>query len=84
MYAIYFCLDDAAPVMRMWSMLPRTGDIVSLPEFGGSLVPLKVGDVIWEGYEEPTITVFLHPARVESGSFYPPAIVSESRSHSLR
>jgi hypothetical protein len=63
MIVIYFCLDDAAPVMRYWPIVPRAGDVISLPELGGNLNPLKVDCVLWEAHEEPTVTVFLHRSR---------------------
>ena len=68
MIVIYFCLDEAAPVMRLWPSAPRVGDTISLPELGGNLDPLKVYSVIWEGYDEPSVTVFLHRSRAERDS----------------
>jgi hypothetical protein len=65
MLVIYFCLDDHAPVMRYWPATPRVGDTIALPELGGSLDPLKVYSVVWEGYDEPSVTVFLHRTRAE-------------------
>ena len=66
---LYFCLDDNAPVMRVWPVVPRIADTVILPEFGGHLGPLKVVDVVYEGFDEPSISVYLTSARREhSGS----------------
>lgn len=65
MITLYFCLDDNAPIMRIWPFVPRTGDYVSIPELGGSLNRLKVYEVCCEGYENPSVSVYLHQARGE-------------------
>jgi hypothetical protein len=66
---LYFCLDDNAPVLRYWPFVPRVGDTIVLPEWGGNLNPLRVFDVVCEGYDEPSISVYLTNARREhSGS----------------
>ena len=65
MLTLYFCLNDAAPVQRRWSSAPRIGDTVALPEFGGTLDPLRVYDVIWEGCEVPSVSVYVHHAKVD-------------------
>ena len=67
MHTIYFCLDDNAPAIRLWPSPPRIGETVSLPEFGGNLSPLKVYDVVWEGFDEPSVSVYLHHAKVDHG-----------------
>jgi hypothetical protein len=67
MLTLYFCLDENAPVLRYWPASPRVGDTISLPEFGGNLNPLKVFDVVWEGFDDPSISVWLHPAKVDHG-----------------
>jgi hypothetical protein len=45
--------------MRYWGVPPRVGDTMALPEFGGNLNPLKVYDVVWEGSDDPSISVYL-------------------------
>jgi hypothetical protein len=65
MLVLYFCLNDSPPVMRYWSSVPRVGDMVALPELGGNLKPLRVYDVIWEGGEEPSISVYVHHATID-------------------
>ena len=65
MLVLYFCLSDAPPVIRYWSSAPRIGDTVALPELGGNLDPLRVYDVIWEGIDEPTVSIYVHHAKVD-------------------
>jgi hypothetical protein len=65
MLTIYFCLDGQAPVVRCWSSAPRIGDTIALPELGGNLDPLKVYDVIWEGFDQPSVSVYVHHAKIE-------------------
>ena len=65
MLTLYFCLDGAKPVLRNWDVVPRIGETVALPELGGNINPLRVFDVIWEGTIEPTVSVYVHHARVE-------------------
>jgi hypothetical protein len=65
MLTLYFCLDGAPSVVRYWQSVPRIGETISLPELGGNLNPLRVFDVIWEGTIEPTVTVYVHHAKVE-------------------
>jgi hypothetical protein len=67
MLPVYFCLEDQPPVMRYWSHTPRIGETISLPELGGSLAPLKVFDVVWEGHDEPSVSVYLHRATIDHG-----------------
>jgi hypothetical protein len=62
MVSLYFCLDDCAPVMRCWPFVPRVGDVIVLPELGGNLNRLKVFEVVCEGDDEPSISVYLHHA----------------------
>ena len=66
MVTLYFCLDDNAPVLRYWPFVPRVGDTIVLPEWGGNLNPLRVFDVVCEGYDEPSISVYVHAARREA------------------
>ena len=75
MLTLYFCLKDAAPVMRCWPSAPRIGESVALPELGGNLNPLKVYDVIWEGFEEPSVSVYVYHVKVEH------PLCSESNRH---
>jgi hypothetical protein len=67
MLTLYFCLEDNAPVLRYWPNAPRVGETISLPEFGGNLNPLKVYDVVWEGFDDPSISVWVHQAKVDHG-----------------
>jgi hypothetical protein len=59
MFSLCFCWDDHPPVMRTWPAAPRVGDTVILPEFG-DLNVLKVRDVVWEGYDDPSMSVHLY------------------------
>jgi hypothetical protein len=70
MLTLYFCLEGEQSVMRYWTSAPRIGDTISLPELGGNLNPLKVYDVIWEGTTEPTVTIYVHHAKVERSVRY--------------
>jgi hypothetical protein len=65
MLTLYFCLDGSPSVLRYWTSVPRIGDTIALPELGGNLNPLRVYDVIWEGTIEPSITVYVHHAKVD-------------------
>jgi hypothetical protein len=65
MLTLYFCLDGAKPIARLWSAVPRIGETVALPELGGNINPLRVFDVIWEGTIEPIVSVYVHHAKVE-------------------
>jgi len=65
MLTLYFCLNGTAPVQRYWCSAPRIGDTVALPELGGNLDPLRVYDIIWEGFEEPCVSVYVHHAKVD-------------------
>src|SRR4051794_25951087 len=65
MLTLYFCLDGSPSVLRYWSSVPRIGDTIALPELGGNLNPLRVYDIIWEGTIEPSITVYVHHAKVD-------------------
>jgi hypothetical protein len=65
MLTLYFCLDGAQSVLRYWDSVPRIGETVALPELGGNLNPLRVYDVIWEGTMEPSVSVYVHHAKVD-------------------
>ena len=65
MLVLYFCLNDRPPVIRYWSSAPRIGDTIALPELGGNLDPLRVYDVIWEGTDEATVSIYVHHAKVD-------------------
>ena len=65
MLTIYICLDGSTPVVRRWCSVPRIGEVISLPELGGNLDPLRVFDVIWEGFDEPSVSVYVHHAKIE-------------------
>ena len=62
MLTIYFCLDGHAPVMRCWSVAPRIGETVTLPELGGRENPLTIYEIVWEGFDEPSVNIYLTPA----------------------
>ena len=65
MVTLYFYWKDYAPVMRAWSFVPRIGDTIALPEFGGNLHRLAVYDVVCEGYDEPSISIYLHQVQTD-------------------
>ena len=65
MLTLYFCLEGELPVLRTWSSVPRIGDTIALPELGGTVKPLVVYDVVWEGSEVPSVSVFVHHAKTE-------------------
>jgi len=70
MLTLYFCLEESPPVLRYWHSCPRIGDLVALNELGGSLTPLRVYDVVWEGDHDPSVSIYLHHAKIE----HPPRI----------
>jgi hypothetical protein len=66
MLTIYFCLDDGTPpVVRYWPTTPKIGDTIALPEFGGNLNLLKVHDIVWEGSERPSVSVYLSRVAID-------------------
>lgn len=65
MVTLYFCLDGSPSITRYWTSVPRIGDTISLPEWGGNLNPVRVYDVIWEGTTEPSACVYVHHAKIE-------------------
>ncbi len=65
MLTLYFCLEDSPPVLRYWAACPRIGDLVALNEFGGTVAPLRVYDVVWEGADDPSVSVYIHQAKIE-------------------
>ena len=62
MYTMYFCLEDHEPVIRCWHAIPRVGDTVSLAELDDTGATYKVMDVLWEGDDEPTLSIHLNRA----------------------
>lgn len=56
MLTLYFCLEDAAPVVRFWPSAPRIGDEIALDEFG---VPLQVYEVVWEGHDDAVVRLYV-------------------------
>lgn len=62
---LYFCLDGSPAVVRYWAAAPRIGETIALPELGGNLNPLRVYDVIWEGTIDPSVSVYVHHAKVD-------------------
>jgi hypothetical protein len=65
MLTLYFCLEESPPVLRYWPSCPRIGDLVALAELGGNLTPLRVYDVVWEGDVDPSISIYVHHAKIE-------------------
>jgi hypothetical protein len=59
MLTMYFCCDGHEPVIRCWPEIPRIGDTVALPELDGQGDSFKVVDVMWEGDDEPTLSIHL-------------------------
>ena len=59
MHTMYFCYDGRDPVIRCWSEIPRIGDTVALPELEEEGDSFKVVDVMWEGDDEPTLSIHL-------------------------
>jgi hypothetical protein len=62
---LYFYWKDCAPVVRSWPFVPRIGDTIVLPDLGGNLNGLKVYDVVCEGYDEPSISIYLRDVRTD-------------------
>lgn len=62
MLTMYFCVDGHDPVLRCWSAIPRIGDTVALPELEAQGDSFKVVDVMWEGDDEPTLSIHLKRA----------------------
>jgi hypothetical protein len=65
MLTLHFCRNGSTTIVRYWPSVPRIGDVIALPELGGNLNTLRVFDVIWEGTAEPTVSVYVHPAKVD-------------------
>lgn len=59
MLTIYFCYEGRDPIIRCWPAIPRIGDTVALPELEDEGESFKVIDVVWEGDDEPTLSVYL-------------------------
>jgi hypothetical protein len=62
MLTMYFCYDGRDPVIRCWSAIPRIGDTVALSELGEEGTSFKVTDVVWEGDDEPALSIYLKRA----------------------
>ena len=56
MLTLYFCLEEAAPVMRCWPSVPRIGEVIALVEFAA---PLEVYQVVWEGTDEVIVRIYV-------------------------
>lgn len=65
MLTLYFCFEESPPVIRYWPSCPRVGELIALKEFGGSTTPLRVYDVVWEGDDHATISVYVTHAKIE-------------------
>jgi hypothetical protein len=59
MLTMYFCYEGRDPIIRCWPAIPRIGDTVALPELEDEGESFKVIDVVWEGDDEPTLSVYL-------------------------
>jgi len=59
MLTMYFCYDGQDPVIRCWPAIPRIGDTVALSELGAEGASFKVTDVVWEGDDEPALSIYL-------------------------
>ena len=66
MVNLYFCYDDKVGLMRLWTVVPRVGDSIALAELCGTLGPLVVSDVVWEGDGQLVATVFVNKRRIAS------------------
>jgi hypothetical protein len=62
MLTMYFCCDGHDPVIRCWPEIPRIGDTVALSELEAEGDSFKVVDVMWEGDDEPTLSIHLKRA----------------------
>jgi hypothetical protein len=56
MLTLYFCLDEATPILRFWPSTPRIGEEIALREFG---MPLEVYRIVWEGTDEAIVRVYV-------------------------
>jgi hypothetical protein len=59
MLTIYFCYDGRDPIIRCWPSIPRVGDTVALPELESEGDSFTVVDVLWQGDDEPTLSIYL-------------------------
>jgi hypothetical protein len=59
MLTMYFCYEGRDPIIRCWPAIPRIGDTVALPELKDEGESFKVIDVVWEGDDEPNLSVYL-------------------------
>ena len=62
MLTMYFCYDGRDPIIRCWPAIPRIGDTIALPELEDEGDSFKVTEVVWEGDQEPTLSIYLHRA----------------------
>jgi hypothetical protein len=63
---LYFCFEEAQPVIRHWPASPSVGDLVALQEFGGFSAPLRVYDIVWEGDDHASVSVYVAHAKLEN------------------
>ena len=63
MLTMYFCYEGRDPVIRCWPEIPRIGDTVALSELEDEGNSFRVVDVLWEGDDEPTLSI--HVKRAE-------------------
>jgi hypothetical protein len=62
MHTMYFCYEGRDPIIRCWREIPRIGDTVALPELDDEGDSFRVMEVVWEGEDEPTLSIYLKRA----------------------
>jgi hypothetical protein len=62
---MYFCYDGKHPVVRCWPQIPRIGDTVALSELEEVSGLFEVTDVVWEGDDEPALSIYIAQSKLE-------------------
>jgi hypothetical protein len=65
MLTMYFCYDGKNPVIRCWPEIPRIGDTVALSELEDVSGLFEVTDVVWEGEDEPALSIYIKQSKLE-------------------
>jgi hypothetical protein len=65
MLTMYFCYDGKNPVIRCWPAIPRIGDTVALSELDDVSGLFEVTDVVWEGEDEPALSIYIRQSKLE-------------------
>jgi hypothetical protein len=84
MLTMYFCYDGKDPVIRCWSAIPRIGDTVALSELEDVSGLFEVTDVVWEGQDEPALSIYIKQSKLEqhrTGRGDPPTPCSGHPNH---